>query len=207
MLFHSIKVGEAVTESRLGAGGGSIDGILEAVSVTEEIGVTDRVVFVAVDEGYSSGLLIVDLESKRVENLSEDLGGHTEVTQSVSVLEEALCVESVLSDHLTESFDNFLDSRAFTFMSLTSTVDRNSANFTDGGIKVLLEALAGENFVDTVREFSPLDVVAFLRGLENLSQHLELGLRNGALSHGETNTELGRSDVAGAQAIKVTEEL
>lgn len=110
MLLHSIKIGEAVTESRLGAGGGSIDNILEAVGVTEEISVTDRVVFVAVDEGHSSGLLIVDLESKRVENLSEDLGSHTEVAQSVSVLEEALRVESVLSDHLTEGFDNFLHS-------------------------------------------------------------------------------------------------
>jgi len=50
-------------------------------------------------------------------------------------------------------------------------------------------------------------VLAFLGGLESTSEVFELTLGDGALSHGETDTELGGSDVAGAQSIEIAEEL
>ena len=50
-------------------------------------------------------------------------------------------------------------------------------------------------------------MLAFLGGLESVSEVFELALGDWALSHCETDTELGGSDVARAQSIEIAEEL
>ena len=50
-------------------------------------------------------------------------------------------------------------------------------------------------------------MLTFLGGLESCFEHLVFALGDGGLCHGETDSELGGSDIAGAESVKVTEEL
>ena len=207
MIRLAIEISKSVAESRLGTGSVTVDHILEAVGITEEVSIPDRVVLVAIDKSHSVDLLFANLEAESVEDLSEDLGADLEVTESVSILEEALSVKSILSDHFTEVLDDLLAELSLSRISLTSSIDSLCANITDGHIKVLLEALLGEDFVDSVREISPLDVLTFLGGLEDTLEHLKLLLGDGAFGHVETNSKLLSSDKAGSESIEITEEL
>ena len=207
MIRLAIEISKSVAESRLGTGSVTVDHILEAVGITEEVSIPDRVVLVAIDKSHSVDLLFANLEAESVEDLSEDLGADLEVTESVSILEEALSVKSILSDHFTEVLDDLLAELSLSRISLTSSIDSLCANITDGHIKVLLEALLGEDFVNSVREISPLDVLTFLGGLEDTLEHLKLLLGDGAFGHVETDSKLLSSDKAGSESIEITEEL
>lgn len=104
--LDTIKVSESVLESGLGACRRSIDDVLQAVSGTEELVVLNVVLLVAVDKSDGVDLLLIDLESEGVQDLAEDFGGHFEGSVSVVILEEALSIESVLADNLTESVNH-----------------------------------------------------------------------------------------------------
>jgi hypothetical protein len=112
------------------------------------------------------------------------------------ILEEALGIESVLADNLTEGIDNILAGCLLFRVGLTTTVSGHGAGHANGSVKVLLETLGGEYLVDGVRELSPLDVLTLLGGLVGLAEQLELRLRDGHLGHSEANAELSSSDVA-----------
>ena len=196
MIRLAIEISKSVAESRLGTGSVTVDHILEAVGIAEEVSIPDRVVLVAIDKSHSVDLLFANLEAESVEDLSEDLGADLEVTESVSILEEALSVKSILSDHFTEVLDDLLAELSLSRISLTSSIDSLCANITDGHIKVLLEALLGEDFVNSVREISPLDVLTFLGGLEDTLEHLKLLLGDGAFGHVETDSKLLSSNEA-----------
>jgi len=72
------------------------------------------------------------------------------VTEGVSILEEGLGVETVLSDNFTEVVDHSLDDSTLFFSGLTSTVDGGGAHLADGDIDALLKTLGGENLVNLV---------------------------------------------------------
>ena len=129
------------------------------------------------------------------------------MTESVSVLEEGLGIETVLSDNFTEVVDYSQDERSLFSGGLTSAIDGVDAHLTDGDIDTLFKTLGGENLVNLVRELSPLDMLAFLGSLESVGEELKLTLGDWTLSHCETDTELGGGDVAGAQSIEIAEEL
>ena len=169
MLLLTVEVSESVNIGRLGTSGGAVDHVLEAVGVSEEVGVFDLVVLVSVDESNSVDSGFFDLETESVKDLSEDLGANLEGTERVSILEEGLGIESVLSDDLTELIDDTLDDIVVLSLSVSSTVHGLSADVTDDNIEVLLKSLSGEDFINTIREFSPLDVVTFLGSLEGLA--------------------------------------
>ena len=196
VVADTFEISESVSESGLGTGSVSVDNILEAVGVSEEISVPDRVVLLTVNERDGIGLSLIDLETEGVKHLSEDLGRHLEVTERISVLEEALGIQSVGSDELTELVNNFTADFSLTIAGLTSSVDGGSAAGTDLGVKVLLETLLGEDLVDSVGELSPLDMSSFLGSLESFAEHVELLLGDRGLGHGEANSELSSSDVA-----------
>lgn len=139
--------------------------------------------------------------------MSEDLGAYLEVPQRVSILEEALSIESIFSDNFTEVLDNLQAELSISRVSLSPSVNSLCAHIANCNVKVLLEALLGEDLVDSVGELSPLDMLAFLRCLEHCLKHIELALRNGALCHGKSNSELLGSDEARSESIEVTEEL
>ena len=139
--------------------------------------------------------------------MSEDLGADLKVTECVSILEETLCIKSVLSDNFTEVLNNLLAKISLALIGLTSTIDGLGAYFTDSNIKVLLKTLLGEDFIDFIRELSPHNVLTFLWCLEYSLEHIKLTLRNGALGHGKSNSELLGSNVTGSQSVEITEEL
>ena len=196
MVLLSIKISEPVSKGGLGASSVSIDNVFKTVSITKELSILDKALFVTVDEGNGVGLSIINLELEGVQHLSENLGSHLEVTESISVLEEALGVQSVGSDELTELVNNISSDRSLFLVSLASSVDSLGASGTDLSIKVLLETLLGEDLIDSVGEVSPADVSAFLGSLESFAEHGELLLGDGGLGHGEADTELTGSDVA-----------
>lgn len=122
MLVLAIEVGEAFDVGGFGTGSWAIDDILEAVGVTQELGIFHVVVFVAVNEGNSFGLSLVNLETQRVQHLAEDLRRHFEAAKGVSILEEALCVEAVSPDKLTESLYDLGNGFALGVSRLASAV-------------------------------------------------------------------------------------
>lgn len=205
--FLSIKVDELLHVCRLGAGRGSIDNVLKTVGVPQEFGVPNRVVFVAVNERDRVHLIFVDFKAQSVQHLSEDFGTHFERTKGVSVLEKALCIQSVSADYLAESLDDLLDQFSLSAISLTTAVDSGCADISDCLVDVLLETLACEDLVNLVGELLVLDMLSLFRCLEVRRQKFELSLGDGALGHGEANAELGGSDMSLAKAVEISEEL
>ena len=207
VVIYTVKVRKSVSESGLGASSIAIDYVLKAVGVTEELCVLYSVVFVAVNKRDSVDFLLTDLEAERIENLSENLGSHLKGAKGVSVLEEALSIKSVLPDDFAELVDNLLAECCVSSGGLTSAIGGGGASFANSSVKVLFETLLGENLVNSVREFSPLDMGAFLGGFEGFCEHSKLLLRDWGLRHGQTNAELSSGDETGAKSIKVAEEL
>lgn len=207
MSLYTIEVSEPVSESRLGSSSRSIDDVLEAVSGTKELVILNVILFISVHKGNGIDLLLIDLESKSVEDLAEDLGGDLEGSVSIVILEEALGIESVLANDLTEGIDDLLADIGLLTGGTATSISRHGASHADGGVKVLFKTLGSEDLVDVVREFSPLDVLALLRGLVELAEHQELRLRDGHLGHGEADAELSSCDVARSETIEITEEL
>jgi hypothetical protein len=139
--------------------------------------------------------------------LAEDLGGDLEGAEGVSILEEALRVESVAADHFTELLHDATDKLALLVDSLASAIDGGGADLANWLVDFLLETLGGEDLIDLVGEVSPAHMLAFLLRLVLLAEHLELALRDRALRHGEADAELSCRDVARAQTVEVAEEL
>jgi hypothetical protein len=67
--------------------------------------------------------------------------------------------------------------------------------------------LLGEDFVDCIAEFNPLDMLTGLRSFEVTAKHKEFGVWNRQFAHVEANAELGSGDVAWSQLVEVAEEL
>ena len=170
VVTHTVEVRESVPESGLGARGVAIDYVFKAVGITEEVGVPDRVVFVAVNERDSFDLFLTNLETERIQNLSENLRSHLEGAKGISVLEETLGIESVLPDDFTEGFDDLVAECFVLFSGLTSAIGGGGASIANSGVEVLFETLLGEDFVNSVREYSPVDMGTFLGGLEGLAE-------------------------------------
>jgi hypothetical protein len=207
MILLTIKISKSVTECGLGSRGVAIDHVLEAVGIAEEVSIPDRIVLISINEGNSIDLIFINLETKCVEDLSEDLGADLKVPKRVPILEEALRVKSIFSDNFTEVFDDLLAEVSLSLVGLSPSVNSLCAHLTYLNVEVLLETLLGEDLVDSVGEFPPLDVLTFLWCLEHGLKHVELALRNGALGHGESNSELLGSDEARPESIEVSEEL
>lgn len=79
VLLNSIKVSEFVSECWLSTGGVPVYDVFEAVSVSKEFSVFDRVVLIPVDQSHSIYLIFADLETQSVENLSKNFGAHLKV--------------------------------------------------------------------------------------------------------------------------------
>ena len=202
----SREVREAVSEGGLGTGGVPVDDVLEAVSVLQELLVLNIVILVAVDKGHSVDLGLIDLEAKGVEDLAEDLGGDLERAQGVTVLEEALGIEAILADNLSEVVDNLLTECTLISIGLASAIHCVDTGLTHRDVNIALETLRREDLINSVRELSPLDVLTLLRRLKDSAEELELAVRDGHLGHVEPNAELGGCNVARAQTVEISEE-
>jgi len=115
-------------------------------------------------------ILLTDLEAKSVKNLAEDLWCDLEVTERVTVLEEASGIKSVSSNFFTEASNDFDDTVSLVLSSFASTIDGLGSCCTNLGIVVFLKTLGCENFINFIRELSPLDVLTFFGSLEDLGK-------------------------------------
>ena len=183
MIPLTIEISKSVAERRLGTSCVSVDHVLEAVCITKEISVPDRIVLIAINKGNSVDLGFVDLEAKSVQHLSEDLWAHLEVSQRVPILKEALCIKSVLSNNFSEVLNDLLAQFSLISFGLAPTVDSVDADLANGHVKVFLEAFRGEDFVDFVGELFPFDVFSFLGRLEHAFKHFKFASRDRAFGH------------------------
>ena len=207
MLFFTIKIDEALDVGSLSTGSRCINNVLEYIGITQEFSVFDVVVLITVNKGDSVDLSLIDLKAESIEYLAEDLRCYLEGAQCVSVLEEALRVETISPHNLTECFHHLANDLALSLIRLTPAIDSCSAHISNRVINCLLEAFRCENFVNLVRELPPADVSSFFRRLKRLSQLFELSLRDGAFRHSEADTELSCSDIPRSKSIEVAEEL
>ena len=115
--------------------------------------------------------------------MSEDLGAHLEVTKRIPILEEALRIKSVLPNNFSEVLNNLLAKFPLCGIGLASSINSVDANLAYGDVKVLLEALSGENFINSVGEILPFDVLSLLRRLEYALEHFKFAGRDRAFGH------------------------
>ena len=207
VLLFASKIEVPIHVRRLGAGGWSVDSLVEVVAVTEELGIFDLQVLVSVDEGKQVDLLIADREPEVGKDLSEDLLRDLEVLMAVVVLEEGLGVKSVPPGEFGEVEHDLLNLRLIVFICLWSVIVSRGVDIINVAVDVLLEALLGEDFVHCIAEVPPADVLASLVGLEFLAEVLELLLRDLDLGHAEANSELAGGDEAGSELVEVAEGL
>ena len=206
MLFFTIKIDEALDVGSLCTGSRCINDVLEDVGITQEFSVFDIVVLVAINKGDSVGLGLINLKAKSIEYLTEELWRYPEGAQGVSVLEEALRVESISPHNFAECFHHLAYHLALSLIRLTPAIDSCGAHITNGVINCLLKVFRRENFVNLVRELPPADMSSFLWRFIRLSQLFELSLRDGAFRHSEADTELSCSDIPRSKSIEVAEE-
>ena len=150
VIIHTIKVRKSVSESGLGACSVAIDYVFKAVGITKEVCIPDRVILVAINKRDSFNLLLINLEAKCVENLSENLRSHLEGAKGISVLEETLGIESVLPDDFTEVSDDLFADSGMLSGGLSSAIGGGSASFANNSVEVLVKTLLGKDFVNSV---------------------------------------------------------
>lgn len=196
----------------LGTGVGSVNVKPQHVAVLKEIVITNLNWLVglsaAVNLGDASHLVFVHGEAMSEHNLAEDLGGDLEVLVVVVILEEALGIESVAAHNFLETANNVIDASLLVVAGIFAPVKGRGNGVTEHDVNVLLEALLGEDAVDSVDKFAPAHVVASLliTSGESGSEELELGVRDGQLGHGKTNSELSIGDETSAELVEITEE-
>ena len=141
VVIHTVEVSKSVSKSGLGACSIAIDHVFKAVCITKEVSILDGVIFVAVNKRDSFNLLFANLEAESVENLSENLWSHFKGAKCVSVLEEAFCIKSVLSDDFTEVSNDLLADSSMLSGGLTSAIGVCGASFANSRVEVLLKTL------------------------------------------------------------------
>ena len=156
------EVSPSLDIGRFSLSSGSIDDILEAVSVLEEIVETDFVFLGTINGLNEFDILFRDWVAKKSEGLSELLSRHLEVLMAVPVLEEALGIEAIFPDNFRETFQDSLNFELIVFSGSWATIDCVSAGCAELLVQILLKVLNGENFVNFVDEVVMTDVITGL---------------------------------------------
>jgi len=102
--------------------------------------------------------------------LTELLLGDLEVLVAIPILEERLGVESVLADDFSETVENGLDLSLLFIVGRSASIQSVSAGVIELLVDVLLEALFGEHFINSIAEVSPADVLTSLGGFEGFAE-------------------------------------
>lgn len=160
------EIGPFLNIGGFGFGGGSINSVLKAVSVSQEVGVTDFTVGFSVFGSNEANIGFRDVVVKEGKNLSELLLGDLEMLVAIPVLEEGLGIESLLTDNFCETVENALDSTELISSSTGASVEGHGTGVIEVGINVLFETLLSEDLINTVAEVSPADVLTSLGGFE-----------------------------------------
>jgi len=160
------EIGPFLNISGFGFGGGSINNVLKAVSVSQEVGVTDFTVGFSVFGSNEADIISRDVVVEEGKNLSELLLGDLEMLVAIPVLEEGLGIESLLTDDFCETVENALDSTELISSDTGASVESHGTGVIEVGVNALFESLLSEDLVNTVAEVSPADVLTSLGGFE-----------------------------------------
>lgn len=176
MLFGTVEISPRFNVGGFELGGGTVDSVLEAVCVLQKFVITDLAVGFSVLGGNGSDLLVAQVVTKEDKYLTELLLGHFEMLVAIPVLEEGLGVESVLADDFSETVENGLDFVLLVLVGGGAPVKSMGAGVAEFSVDVLLESLLSEDFIDSVAEVSPADVVSGFRGLEGFADKFEFSV-------------------------------
>ena len=119
----TIEIGMLLDVSGLCTSGWSIDNILKAVGILEELSIHDFVILVSIYRCDIVSIVVKKREAKSSQYLTENLGRYFKVSMAIEILEEALCVKPVLSDKFSEIFDNALHISLLSCICLRSSID------------------------------------------------------------------------------------
>lgn len=166
VISSSSEVSPGLSVSTLGISGRSVDGVVEAVCITKEIVVSDCTIVVSIDFGDQANFLICKFKFEEGEDLLELLLRNLEVVVTIPVLEETLGIEPFFSNNFSETIKDSLHSCLFFTRWSNSSVGCVESCSSNSRVKVLLESLGSEDFIDAVAEILPADVVSSFWGLE-----------------------------------------
>ena len=182
--------------SGLGTSVSLIDFILKACAVIQEWKVLDISELSSIDLNDGGQLSIRNLNSEKSDSLLELLWRDLEMVVSILVLEETLGIKSLSVDKEHELLLNLTNVLGINIIWLLNTVERLGSSVikrnVDGSLKIFL----GENLINLITEFSPLNMVSSLWSLELFGQEFKLSSRKDNLAHVQSNSELGLSDEA-----------
>ena len=111
VLFGTVEISPFLNVGGLELGGGSINNVLKAVSVSQEFSVTNLSVGFSVLSGNTVNLFDAQLVAEEDKDLTELLLRHLEMLVAIPVLEEGLGIESVLTDDFRETVKDGLNLR------------------------------------------------------------------------------------------------
>ena len=111
VLFGTVEISPFLNVSGLELGGGSVNNVLKAVSVSQEFSVTNLSVGFSVLSGNAVNLFDAQLVAEEDKDLTELLLRHLEMLVAIPVLEEGLGIESVLTDDFRETVKDGLNLR------------------------------------------------------------------------------------------------
>jgi len=141
-------------------------------------------------------LSISNLNSKKSDSLLELLWRHLEMVVSILVLEETLCIQSLSVDQKHELLLNLGNILGIDIIWLLNSIERLGSSIIKRNINGSFEIFLGENLINLITEFSPLNMVSSLWSLELFGEEFELSSRKNDLAHVQSNSELGLSDEA-----------
>ena len=96
------------------------------------------------------------------------------MTVAIPILEEALRIESIALEPVSESSENILCNFSLGSGSLLSSIDSLCPNIIKLSVNSLFEVLLGEYFINGIAEFFPANMATFLWGAETLNNLLKL---------------------------------
>ena len=127
MCSFSIEIGVSFNIGGLGTCCRSVDDVFKAVRVSKELSILNLIVLVSIDCSNRFSVIFKERETKSSKNLTEHLCRYFKVLMAVKILEEALCVKSVLPNEFSEIFSDTLHSCYLSLIGRRSAIDDVSA--------------------------------------------------------------------------------
>lgn len=149
---------------------------VRGVGIFKEIHVNDLSVRVAVVSNQALALVVSEDKSESRQNLSELLGRDFEVLVLVPVLEEALGIESVLNEQVSESLHDISGLSNLLRSGSLVSIESLSAHVVKWNIYALLKALLREDLINLIAEVSPPHVFALFWRLEMITKQLKFSV-------------------------------
>ena len=161
---------------------------------------------ISINFWYKSYIFSTEFIFKEGQNLLKLLLSNFEMIVTIPILEETFCVKSFFSNNFGETIQNSLNLFLFSFICWRSTVNSIESSSSNICIKIFLKTLSSENFINTVTECFPANVISSFWRLKMSTYLIEFHLWNWKFGHVQANSELSWCDVSWSQFIEISEE-